>query len=512
MQRKIEYPPGPSSILPAKILRQFIHDPLNTFTNIAKEYGDISHFKLARQHVYLVNNPDYIEKILIYDHHNFKKGKRLEIAKRLLGEGLVTSEGEYHDNQKKLIHPFFLPKKISSYGSIMSQYAFEMCKNWQDESVIDIHKEMMNLTFAIICKCMLNYDMDTKEAEKFLKAFSISKEYSKRLQHPIGHVLDSVPILPKVAQSRNAAKTLDSIVYKLISARKKEVIQDVADATNKDENKSTSSNDDLLSKLLIIQQSSTQTISTLEKNHDVSNNKNSSSISNGDNSNNDVSSQLPDKQIRDHLVTMLIAGHETTANALTWTFYLLSQNPQIKKKVFQEIDSVIENNQKDKNKTSNDNNNITFSIKDLPKLKYVEQVFRESMRLYPPVWSIGRIVKEDYDLGEYTIPKDSGIFMSQYVMHRDPRFYKDPEQFNPDRWTNDFKMHLPRFAYFPFGGGLRGCIGEPFAWQEGIILIATILNYWTLQLASKQNIKLETGVTLNPKKGIKMKLKSRRKN
>ncbi|HEX5187278.1 MAG TPA: cytochrome P450 [Nitrososphaeraceae archaeon] len=510
MQRKIEYPSGPSSIFPAKILRKFIRDPLNTFTNIAKEYGDISHFKLARQHVYLLNNPDYIEKILIYDHHNFKKGKRLETAKRLLGEGLVTSEGEYHDNQKKMIHPFFLPKKISSYCSIMSQYAFERCRNWQDGSVIDIHKEMMNLTFAIICKCMLNYDMDTKEAEKFSKAFSISKEYSKRLQHPIGHVLDSIPILPKVAQSRNAAKTLDSIVYKLISDRKKEIIQDISD-TNSNNNKSTNNSDDLLSKLLLIQQSSIQTISTLGKDQAISNNKNNnnSSSTSNDGNRNDISSQLPDKQIRDHLITMLIAGHETTANALTWTFYLLSQNPHIEKKVIQEIDSIIENNQKDKDKKINDNNN-TISIKDLPKLKYVEQVFREAMRLYPPVWSIGRIVKEDYNLGEYTIPKDSAIFMSQYVMHRDPRFYKDPEHFNPERWTNDFKMHLPRFAYFPFGGGLRGCIGEPFAWQEGIILIATILNYWTLQLVPKQNIKLETGITLNPKRGIKMKLKSRR--
>lgn len=459
---------------------------------------------MSRQHVYLVNNPDYVEKILIYDHHNFKKGKRLETAKRLLGEGLVTSEAEYHDSQKKLIHPFFLPKKISSYSSIMSQYAFEMCKNWQDGSVIDIHKEMMNLTFAIICKCMLGYDMDTKEAEKFSKAFSISKEYSKRLQHPIGHVLDNIPILPKVAQSRNAAKTLDSIVYKLIDDRKKEVIQDIADTINNDDNKSTNNNDDLLSKLLLIQQSSTQTVSTLEKDQAISNNKNSSSIYNSGNNNN-VSSQLPDKQIHDHLITMLIAGQETTANALTWTIYFLSQNPQIEKKVIQEIYSVvIENSQIDKTKKMNNDNNITFSIKDLPKLKYVEQVFREAMRLYSPVWSIGRIVKENYNVGENTIPKDSALFMSQYVMHRDPRFYKDPEQFNPDRWTNDFKIHLPRFAYFPFGGGLRGCIGESFAWKEGIILITTILNYWTLQLVPKQNIKLETGITLNPKKGIKM--------
>jgi cytochrome P450 len=224
-------------------------------------------------------------------------------------------------------------------------------------------------------------------------------------------------------------------------------------------------------------------------------------------------SDLPDRQIRDHLITMLIAGHETTANALTWTFYLLSQNPEIEKKVIQEIDSVLQNqSDKDKDKKIDDQQlNKMINVKDLPKLKYTEKVLRESMRLYPPVWSIGRIVKEDYDLGDYTVPKDSAIFMSQYVMHRDSRFYQDPELFNPDRWTDEFKMHLPRFSYFPFGGGLRGCIGESFAWQEGILLIATILNYWTMSLVPNQRVKLDPGITLNPKKGIKMKLKSRMK-
>ena len=225
VENQIKYPSGPSSILPAKLLRKFLHDPLNTFIDIARKYGDISHFKLARQHVYLVNNPDYIEKVLIYDHHNFKKGKRLQTAKRFLGEGLVTSEGEQHDSQKRIIHPFFLPKKISSYGSIMSKYSQERSNQWIDNSIIDIHKEMIDLTFAIICKSMMNYDMKTKEAEQFTRAFSITKEYSKRLQHPVGHILDSIPILPKVAQSRKAGKTLENIVYGLISDRKK-IIED----------------------------------------------------------------------------------------------------------------------------------------------------------------------------------------------------------------------------------------------------------------------------------------------
>lgn len=501
VENQIQYPSGPSSILPAKILRKFIHDPLNTLRNIAEKYGDLSHFKLGRQHAYLVNNPDYIEKLLIYDHPNFKKGKRLQNAKKLLGEGLVTSEDKQHDAQKKLIHPFFLPKKISDYGHIMTNYTVDVARKWKDGSIIDIHKEMIDLTFAIICKSMMNYDLDTKEAKQFIKAFSIMKDYSNRLQHPIGHVLDSIPILPKVAQSRKAEETLERIIYRLISDRKKII---------KDENISEKSNlksdnADLLTKLLLIQKANES--SDFDTNNSNNNNKENNIQANS-------YSALPDKQIHDHLMTMLVAGHETTANALTWTFYLISQNPDVEKKVHEEIDSLIQNKKGENNSRDKDNtqSESSITVKDLPKLKYIEKALRESMRLYPPVWSIGRIAKADYHLGEYTIPKDSAIFMSQYVMHRNDRFYKDPELYSPDRWTDDFKRHLPRFAYFPFGGGLRGCIGEPFAWQEGIIILANIMKYWRMKLLSNQKVKLMTAVTLYPKKGIKMELEARMKN
>lgn len=509
-------PPGPSTRFPTKILRKMLRDPLQTFADITKEYGEISYFRLGRQHAFLINNPDYIEKVLIYDHKNFKKGKRLQAAKRILGEGLVTSEGEMHDNQKKIIHPFFLPKKISSFGNIMSSYALKMCLKWKDGSTIDIHKEMAKVTLAIICKSMMDYDMQTKEADQFGKAFAISKDYSKRLQNPIGHVLDSIPVLPKVVESRQAAKNLDSIVYRLMETRKKEIAEDSKNNqnfTSKDMRKIR--RDDLLTGLLLLSQKGSINLE--------SNNQNSYSISKGDiiTSGNikDRSTHVPDllltdQQIRDHIITMLIAGHETTANALTWTYYLLAQYPEIEQKVFDEIDMVLKNKpfKKDKEVQKTNLNSNQFRIplpSDLPKLKYLEKVFRESMRLYPPVWSIGRIVEEDYIIGDYTIPKDSALFMSQYVMHRNPKYYANPDQFIPERWTEDFKRHLPRFSYFPFGGGIRGCIGEPFAWQEGLLLIATISSYWKMTLKPQQKVKMDPGITLNPKNGIKMILQKR---
>jgi cytochrome P450 len=458
----LQFPPGPSSVFPGKILRSFIRDPINTLTKIAYEYGDISHFKLGRLHVYLINNPDYIEKILIYDHSNFKKGPRLQTAKRVLGEGLVTSEGEYHRRQRKLIQPLFLPKKISSYGAIMTDRALHMIHGWNDGTVLNIHSELLNVTLSIISKSVMNYDMESKQAKEFANAFSITKKYASRLQHPIGHVLDHVPILPKVAQARAAGKTLDDIVFGLISERRK-------DREKRKDNNSTAAGD-LLSKLIQAQ--------------------------------GEDGSTMTDKQLRDEIITILIAGHETTSNALTWTYYLLSQNPKVEQKVFEELDSVLGGNKKE----------ITpASVADLSKLEYLERVFREAMRLYPPVWSMGRFVENEYSLGGYTIPKGSSLIFSQYVMHHNARYYDNPETFDPDRWTEDFKMHLPRFSYFPFGGGIRGCVGEPFAWQEGILLIATISSYWSMRLAPNQHVKLEPGITLNPKNGIKMKLRVRRK-
>jgi cytochrome P450 len=215
--------------------------------------------------------------------------------------------------------------------------------------------------------------------------------------------------------------------------------------------------------------------------------------------------KMSDKQVRDEIMTIFIAGHETTANALTWTFYLLSQYPDIEKKLHDEIDSVL--GAIDSNR---DVNSKIPTAEDIPKLEYTEKVLRESMRLYPPVWTMGRYVENNYNVGEYTIPAGSSILMSQYLMHHDPRYYEEPEQFNPDRWTPEFKTHSPRFSYFPFGGGIRGCIGEPFAWMEGILIIATIAQMWTMRLVSGQRIKLDPAITLRPKYGMKMKLIQRK--
>jgi cytochrome P450 len=473
MSSKItKYPPGPNYKMPGKLIRQFIHDPIKTLSTISQKYGDISYFKLGpKQHVYLINNPDYIEKVLIYDHRNFKKGPRLQAAKALLGEGLVTSEGDFHNRQRRLIQPIFHPKQIMSYANIMTDYAIRFRDRWKNEDIVDVSQEMMELTLGIICKSVLNYDVES-EAEQVGKWLTITRNYSKRLQSPIGHVLDKIPILPAPKGARKAKEELDSLVYGLISDRR-----------HQQEEPDNKRFDDLLSRLLEAQDSNLAGSASLNSTQFSSNDK------------------MSDKQVRDEVMTIFIAGHETTANALTWTFYLLSQYPDAEKKLHDEIDSVL-------GATDGNSHNSSRipTPDDIPKLQYTEKVLRESMRLYPPVWTMSRYVEKDYPVGEYTIPAGSSILMSQYVMHHDPQYYEEPEQFNPDRWTAKFKTDLPRFSYFPFGGGIRGCIGEPFAWIEGVLIIAVIAQKWTMRLVPGQRIKLDPAITLRPKYGMKMKL------
>jgi cytochrome P450 len=353
----------------------------------------------------------------------------------------------------------------------MTDYATRMTDRWKDGDIVDVSEEMMRLTLGIICKSVLNYDIES-EARQVGKALTTVRKYSKRLQSPIGHVLDKIPVLPAVKGAREAKKELDSLMYQMIADRRRRKRQDY------NNNGKSHDEDDLLSRLMQAQDS---------------------------NSPNSNQEQMSDKQVRDEVMTIFIAGHETTSNALTWTFYLLSQNRNVETKLHDEINSVLGDG------SGNNVGNRIPTADDIPKLQYTEKVLRESMRLYPPVWTIGRHVENDYFIGEYTIPAGSSILMSQYVMHHNPRYYEEPERFNPDRWTEEFKSHLPRFSYFPFGGGMRGCIGEPFAWIEGILIIATIAQKWTMRTLPSQRIGLDPAITLRPKYGMKMKLIQRTK-
>ncbi len=453
MKSGIEYPPGPAYILPYRLLRKFLRDPLKVLIDISHTYGDIAHFKFGRQNVYLLNHPDYIEDVLVTNYKNFIKSRGLQVSKRLLGNGLVTSEGEYHDKQRHLIQPTFYPKRIKSYADIMVNQAIDMCNSWHDGTILDIHKEMIKLTLAIICKTVLGYDIEPGHDEVG-DALKTCMQYFNRLLMPFGELIEKIPLLPINKGFQTAKRDLDSIVYRMIKEHRKKL----------DKGHEKKEDDDLLSTLLQAQDEEAGI------------------------------GRMTDEQLRDEVMTIFLAGHETTANALTWTYYLLSEHPTIETKLQEELHSIFGSNR------------TTITVDDVPGLEYTEKILTESMRLYPPAWALGRQVIDDYKVGGYSIPEGSIILMSQYVMHRNPRYFHEPDRFYPDRWTEEFKKQLPRFSYFPFGGGIRGCIGEPFAWLEAILLLATISRQWRMKHVPSHKVELKALITLRPKYGMQMKL------
>ena len=436
------YPPGPKRRLPFSNLLAYRRSPLVFFQNLAKHYGDISLFRIGPQETFFLNHPDLIKEVLVTNHANFEKGLVLQRAKRLLGEGLLTSEGAFHRRQRRLSQPAFHRQRIASYAEVMVDYALRASERWHEGQTVDVSEEMMQLTLGIVGKTLFDADIESESGEVGA-AMTTVMELFDTLTMPFFEVLSKLP-LPQLRRFDAARTKLDQIIFKMVAERRKRRID----------------RGDLLSMLLLAQDEE------------------------GDGGN------MTDEQLRDELMTIFLAGHETTANALTWTWYLLSQHPEVESKLYQEIDSVIGARRP--------------NFSDVAELHYTEMVLSESMRLYPPAWAIGRLAKVDSDIGGYFVPQKSVVVVSQYVMHRDERYYKNPLVFDPERWVAELRDTRPPFAYFPFGGGPRRCIGEGFAWMEETLLLATLAQRWQFRLAPHHQVALKPVVTLRPKYGMKM--------
>jgi len=423
---------------------QFRRDPTGFLQELA-ELGDVTSFKMGGQLAFFLNHPDFTRDLLITSNAKFVKGRALQRAKRLLGEGLLTSEGEAHLRQRRMIQPAFHREKIKSYAEAMTGYAAEMANEWQDDEVRDIDKEMMRLTLQIVGKTLFSANVED-DADEIGAALTTMIGMFNYLLLPFSELLEKLPI-PQVKRFNHAKETLDSIIYGIIDERRKS-----------GEDKS-----DLLSMLLEAQDE-------------------------------ESGGKMSDEQVRDECLTIFLAGHETTANALTWTFYLLSQNPEKEAKLHEELRRVFQNER-------------LPTIEDLPKLKYTESVLAESMRLFPPAWALGRLAIEEHEFGGYKIPTGSLVISSPFITHRDKRFWMDTETFLPERWeTQSVKEAEKKYVYIPFSSGIRGCIGEGFAWTEGILLIATLARKWKLKLLPEQKIGLNPLMTLRPKFGMKMRI------
>ncbi|HTK37696.1 MAG TPA: cytochrome P450 [Pyrinomonadaceae bacterium] len=445
--------PQPQHLLPPSVpadwigghFRSFRRDPTGFLTKLAA-LGDISFFRMARQPAFFVNDPEMIRDVLVVNAHKFHKGRALKRAKALLGEGLLTNEGAEHLRQRRMIQPAFHRQRIAEYARSMVEFGEKMSDEWRDGGVRDIDREMMRLTLQIVGKTLFSSDVEN-EADEVGQAMTTIVELFNFLLLPFSDWLRNLP-LPQSKRFRNARATLDKIIYGMIADRRR-----TGESTG-----------DLLSMLL-------------------------------DARDEDDGSPMTDEQIRDEALTLFLAGHETTANALTWTWFLLSQNPEKEAKLHAELTRVL--------------GDRSPTIDDVPNLKFTEAALAESMRLYPPAWAIGRLAVEEDQIRGYKIPVGALLLLSPYVTHRDGRYWPQPDEFIPERWeTQSIKEAGQKNIYFPFGGGVRRCIGESFAWTEGILLIATLARKWKLRLVPEQKISLQPMITLRPRFGMKMEIQS----
>ncbi len=427
----------------------FAFPPIQFLIDTSLKYGDIFTFRIGPQRAYFIKNPEYIKEVLVTNQASFVKEDFLKRGKFILGDGLVTSDPEVHRRQRRLIQPGFHRERVEACAVAMIEYADRATAGWHDGDEIDMSAEMLHLTLRIVAKTLFNADVD-EDAQDFGDVLSTFLDLFNMLVFPMDEAGDRPPDMTADA-ILVARKKIDDIIYRLIDERR---------GTGEDTG-------DLLSLLMR---------TTDEENQDKG---------------------MTDLQLRDEMVTLFLAGHETIANALTWTWYLLSQNPEAEFKFHNEIDNVLRGRS-------------LPNVDDLPKLEYTRKILTESMRLYPPVWALGRMAIEDCQIGNRPIAKGSVVLMSQYVTHRDAENFAEPERFDPDRWSDEMREDLHPFAYFPFGGGARRCIGEQFAWTEGILVLAAIARNWRFRRAADRKPEPLFLLTLRPNGPMDMTAERRR--
>jgi cytochrome P450 len=439
------FPPGLKLNLPLYLSRRFfrVGNPILLFEHLAKTYGKMAHYRVGPSDIVLVNEPEFIREILIVQASSFVKERTQKRMKILLGEGLITSDGESHKRQRRIAAPAFHRQRIQAYGSIMVERAAAMREAWREEVEIDISAEMMRLSLEVVARTLFAQEVTEDILSINHEVNAIMKLYNFLIALPRAEDYLHLPI-PGLMRFRRARKRLDEVVYRMIAEHR---------ATGVDRG-------DLLSMLLRAR----------DEEQD--------------------NSGMSDEQIRDEVLTIFLAGYETVANALSWTWMLLGQNPEAEGKLHEELDRVLGGRMPE--------------LDDLSELKYTEMVLAESMRLYPPAWAMGRQATRDVALGPYLLPARTYFFFSQYIIQRSAEHYPDPLRFDPERFTPENKAGRSKFVYFPFGAGSRQCIGESFAWMEATLVLATLAQRWRLRLIAGQKLEVQPKITLRPKYGIRM--------
>ncbi|WP_128478874.1 cytochrome P450 [Halorussus pelagicus] len=433
-----ELPPGPDGLPVVGNYLAFVREPFDFMTRNARQYGDIVAWEEIDGPVYQLNHPDHIEQVLVQNNQNYVKGDSFQrTLSPITGDGILNSEGSVWRRNRHLIQPAFHPERIEEYAGMMTDATEELLSTWDDGETRLFHEDMMTATLRIVARALFGVDIEgyVEDIGSALEEFMEASESVSNFVLP-----EEVPT-PSRLRIQRARERLDGVVYDLIEKRR-------ADPTDRD----------VISMLLDVTDDDDQNLST--------------------------------EEIRDEVVTLLLAGHETTALSLTFTAYALARHPEVEDRLVAELDEVLDGQ--------------TPTMADLSELTYTEQVVKESMRLYPPVPGIVREPVKPDIIDGYEIPAGATIRMHQWVVHRDDRWYDDPLAFRPGRWTDDFESSLPKLAYFPFAAGPRRCIGDRFAMLEARLLLATIYQQYHLELTPGTELDLMATVTARPKDEIPM--------
>jgi len=456
------FPPGLRSNLLLNTGRGFFdrNNPILLFEYLAAKYGRAAHYRILSHHVVLLNDPGDVREVLVDKGHLFTKERTQRRMKILLGDGLITSDGETHKRHRRIAAPAFHRQRIQAYAETIVEHAATMRSQWQPGAQIDVAAEMMRLALQITARTLFDTEVTDEIHTINDEANAVMAMYNNLVAMPRAENLLRwrIPI-PVLTRFRKSKVRLDAVVDSMIARKQAE--------THRNTQQGLPVGSDLLSML----------IAARDEERGANTNKLSAS------------------ELRDEVLTIFLAGYETVANALSWTWLLLGQNPEAEARLHAELDTTLQGR--------------LPTLEDLPRLPYTEMVIAESMRLYPPAWAMGRQAIEDVEIGPYRVPRGTYFLFSQYIIQRDPKYFPDPFAFRPERFTPEAKAARPKFAYFPFGGGGRQCIGESFAWMEAVLVLATVAQRWRLRLVENQQIALQPKITLRPKFGIKTTLIAR---
>jgi cytochrome P450 len=424
----------------------YFRDPLAFFLEAGRR-GSVVDLRFPTGRAFHIGDPADIEYVVVTSNKSLVKDATLRDLRRVLGDGLLTSEGEFWRRQRRLAQPAFHRDRLRTYAAQMVASTDLALRGFRQGEERDVHRDLMRLTLDIVTRTLFGSDIGDGATAMGDLMEATTERYESVLPL-IFPAIDRLPI-PRNLRLKNGLRRADAVIHRIIGERQR---------ANGD-----SPRDDLLSMLL--------------------------------GARDEDGSRMTDAQVRDEVITMVLAGHETTANAVSWAFFLLSQNPAIDDRLGAELASVL--------------GGRLPTLDDLPRLPYVEQVVQETLRLYPPAWAFGREVIEPFELRGIRFPAGAQLFFSQWVVHRDPRRFPDPEAFRPERWGNGFAKTLPRFAYFPFGGGPRACIGNAFALMEAAFILATMAQRFRFALAPGQRVKPQASITLRPRHGLRMRVAER---